>query len=78
MTTTDHQLPAAAELCAALAELGERLSYSDAEELLRRLERQRVADLYLTAIGQSVAIRRNREKRKELRRERRIAEHAHV
>lgn len=40
-----------------------------ARELLQRLHRDHVADTYMLAINQSIGIRRNRQKRREVRRE---------
>lgn len=50
------------------AELGSPLSIDDAGELLRRLERDKISDLYAVALSQSVAAHRNRQRRRELRR----------
>lgn len=66
-TTTSDEPPAAAELAAALAELGESCSADDVDELARRLERDKISDLYVAAIRQSVAIKRRRLERREAR-----------
>lgn len=50
-------------------ELGEVVSIDDADEILRRVERAGITDLYATALNQSVGIKRNRQRRREIRRE---------
>lgn len=67
--TDEITAPSPLELAKALAELGEPVGIDDASELLQRLERQHVSDLYWNALHTSVCIKANREKRRELRRD---------
>lgn len=68
MTTTETDQPTAAEIGKLLAELGEPVSFDEADELVKRLEAQRVADLYTMALRTSVGIKRRRSERREARR----------
>ena len=60
---------AAGALAHRFAELGVEMTMAEAHELLARIERQGVADLYWQALNQSVGARRARETRREARRE---------
>lgn len=55
----------AQELAATLAKVGDRLSASDAEALLARLERDKVADLFLQCAQVSAQIKAARERRQQ-------------
>lgn len=63
--TTDQQL--AAHVARAWEELGESVTLAAADGLLRRLERDSTRDLYALALHQSVAVKRNRQRRRAMR-----------
>jgi len=60
---------AAGALAHRFAELGDAITMAEAHELAARIERQGIADLYMLAIDQSVAIKQNRQKCREMRRD---------
>lgn len=60
--------PAAVGLADRLAELGEPISAHTAAELLERIQRQNVDELYWVALNASVSAQRAREARREARR----------
>lgn len=65
---SEAERQAAGALAHRFDELGVETSMAECHELARRLERQGVADLYLTALDTSVAAKRNRIQRREMRR----------
>jgi hypothetical protein len=67
MNTTDTAPSPAAHVARAWEELGESVTLAAADELLRGLERDSTRDLYALALHQSVAVKRNRQRRREMR-----------
>ena len=59
---------AAGALWAQFAELGVEITMAEAHELLARIERQGIGDLFRNALYQSVGARRGRESRRLARR----------